>query len=196
VARPHEAHERPAVGLSLATPTTAQAPTEVGKPVLGGYRIAAGEKPTAAEVSAAAPVLPAPAPAPRPEPVQSPAPEPEPVQPPAPQAEPAARFGLRFDTGESISISEPVLLGRNPDATEHPGASAIALADESRSLSKTHMLVRPVDGGLEIVDCSSTNGSGFIRGGTEYGVAARTPTVVTDGDMIRLGDRVAAVVHV
>jgi hypothetical protein len=180
MARPHEAHERPAVGLSLATPTAAQMPPEVGKPVLGGYRIADGEKPTAA--------------VPQPEPEQ-PAPQPEPVQPPAPQPEPAARFGLRFDTGESIPISEPVLLGRNPDATEHPGASAIALADDSRSLSKTHMLVRPVDGGLEIVDCRSTNGSGLIRGGTEYGVAAGTPTMTTDGDMIRLGDRVAAVVR-
>ncbi len=58
------------------------------------------------------------------------------------------------------------------------------------------MLVRPVDGGLEIVDCRSTNGSGLIRGGTEYAVAAGTPTMATDGDMIRLGDRVAAVVRV
>jgi hypothetical protein len=123
--------------------------------------------------------------------VPSPAPRPEPAQP-----GPAARFSLRFDSGESIPISAPVLLGRNPDATDYPGASAIALADDSRSLSKTHMLVRPVDGGLEIVDCRSTNGSGVIRGGTEYGVAAGTPTLATDGDMIRLGDRVAAVVRV
>jgi len=192
MARPHEAHGRPAVGLSLATPTTAQTPPEVGKPVLGGYRIADGEKPTAA----APQPEPVQSPAPRPEPVQPPAPRPEPVQTPAPQPESAVRFGLRFDSGESIPISEPVLLGRNPDATEHPGASAIALADDSRSLSKTHMLVRPVDGGLEIVDCSSTNGSGLIRGGTEYGVAAGAPTMATDGDMIRLGDRVAAVVRV
>jgi FHA domain len=88
-----------------------------------------------------------------------------------------------------------VLLGRNPDASEHPGASAIALADDSRSLSKTHLLVRPVDGGLEIIDCRSTNGSGLIRGGTEYAVVAGTPTTATDGDLIRLGDRVATVVR-
>jgi hypothetical protein len=115
---------------------------------------------------------------------------------PAPQPRPAAGFSLRFDSGESIPISRPILLGRNPDPTEHPGASAVALADDSRSLSKTHMLVRPVEGGLEIVDCHSTNGSGVIRGGTELPVAAGTPTMATDGDMIRLGDRVATVVRV
>ena len=197
MARPHEAHERPAVGPSLAT-STAQTPVEAGRPVLGGYRIAGGENPTPPVVappasvrSASAPPAVSPPPAPQPVPVPAPAPPPAPVQP-----ESEARFGLRFDSGESIPISAPVLLGRNPDATDYPGASAIALADDSRSLSKTHMLVRPVDGGLEIVDCRSTNGSGVIRAGTEYGVAAGTPTLATDGDMIRLGDRVAAVVRV
>ena len=197
MARPHEAHERPAVGPSLAT-STAQTPVEAGRPVLGGYRIAGGENatppvvaPPASVRSASAPPAVSPPPAPQPVPAPAPAPPPAPVQP-----ESEARFGLRFDSGESIPISAPVLLGRNPDATDYPGASAIALADDSRSLSKTHMLVRPVDGGLEIVDCRSTNGSGVIRGGTEYGVAAGTPTLATDGDMIRLGDRVAAVVRV
>ena len=109
---------------------------------------------------------------------------------------PAARFGLRLDTGESILVSEPVLLGRNPDATEHPEARPIALTDDSRSLSKTHLLVRPVDGGLEIIDCRSTNGSGLVRAGVEYAVAAGIPVRTVDGDVIRLGDRVASVVRV
>ena len=199
MARPHEAHERPAVGPSLAT-STAQTPVEAGRPVLGGYRIAGGENATPPVVAPPAPVRSASAPhavSPPPAPQPVPVPAPAPAPPPAPvQPESEARFGLRFDSGESIPISAPVLLGRNPDATDYPGASAIALADDSRSLSKTHMLVRPVDGGLEIVDCRSTNGSGVIRGGTEYGVAAGTPTLATDGDMIRLGDRVAAVVRV
>jgi len=189
IARPHDPRERPTVGLSLATPT-AQTPTEAGKPVLGGYRV--GEKPPAAEVHVAStpPATPAAAP-------PAPAPAPASASPaPAPQPDATTLFALRFDSGESIPISGPVLLGRNPDATSHPGASAIALADDSRSLSKTHMLVRPVDGGLEVIDCRSTNGSGVIRGGAEHPVAAGTPTIATDGDMIRLGDRVAAVVRI
>jgi uncharacterized RDD family membrane protein YckC len=176
MARPHETSVRPSVGLPPIAPATAPEPAEAGKPVLGGYRRSGRQ---------AAPAAPAP---------QSAAPAPQPAAP-APQPEPVVRFGLRWDSGESIPIAAPVLLGRNPDAAEHPGATAIALADDSRSLSKTHLLVRPVPGGLEIVDCRSTNGSGLIRGGTEYGVAAGTPTTATEGDMIRLGDRVAAVVR-
>ena len=57
------------------------------------------------------------------------------------------------------------------------------------------MRVRPVAGGLEITDCHSTNGSGLVRDGVEYVVTAGSPVVTTDGDTIRLGDRVAAVVR-
>jgi uncharacterized RDD family membrane protein YckC len=174
MARPHDAHERPTIGLSPATPRAAPEAAEAGKPVLGGYRMAAREAPTAA-----APQMPEPAPVP-----PNPVPAPEPV-----------RLGLRWETGETTPIAAPVLLGRNPDAAEHPGATAIALADDSRSLSKTHLLVRPVADGLEIVDCHSTNGSGLIRGGTEYGIPAGTPATATEGDTIRLGDRVATVIR-
>ncbi|WP_314506248.1 RDD family protein [uncultured Microbacterium sp.] len=110
-------------------------------------------------------------------------------------AETPVRWSLRFDSGESIPIASPVLLGRNPDAKDHPGASAVALPDESMSLSKTHLLARPVEGGLEILDCRSTNGSGLIRGGAEHAIVAGTPTTAREGDVIRLGDRVATVVR-
>ena len=262
VARPHEANERQTIGLPQTAAPTGLAPSEAGKPVLGGYRISDAEAPGSSaapqfpnvgipaglpshpaptalptpppqpapapipaptplhvpDPPAAAPAAPAPAPRPAPapapvpqpvrapQPVQQPTPEREPIAAPTPAPasapaqvaapEPVARYGLRFDTGESILVSEPVLLGRNPDPTGHPGSRAIALADDSRSLSKTHLLVRPVDGGIELADCGSTNGSGLIRGGTEYGVTPGTPVGAIEGDMIRLGDRVATVVRV
>lgn len=244
VARPYEAHERPAIGLLQTSASAQPSPVEAGKPVLGGYRVADGERPAGVEqrpvepdarveassrrelrqaqpVSQAQPV-PQAAPVAQAAPAAPAVPQAAPATPAVPQAAaspahavppaaavPAApmtpavlaaqaaatQFALRFDTGDRIPITGPVLLGRNPDAGEHPGAHAVALADDSRSLSKTHLLVRPVDGGLEIVDCHSTNGSGLIRGGTEYGVAAGVPVQAADGDMIRLGDRVAAVVR-
>lgn len=179
---------------SLATPTDPDAQPEY-RP---GGRVSAGvlgiARPDARERPATGAVAPAPT-----TPVEAPAAEPAvaPVQQPVPPpvAPASVHFGLRFDSGESIPVSEPVLLGRNPDAAEHPGARAIALADDSRSLSKTHMRVTPIDGGLEIVDCRSTNGSGLIRGGIEYAVTAGVPVATTEGDTIRLGDRTAAVVR-
>lgn len=224
VARPYEPHERPSVGLPQVAAPVGLGRYEAGKPVLGGYRVADGDRESESAIvgsdapaplrSPAAP-LPSPTPAPQPSPASQPSPEPQPssapepapepapqpapqpelLRPPAPAARPALRFGLRFDTGESILVSETVVLGRNPDATGHPGARAIALTDDSRSLSKTHLVVRPVDGGIEIVDCHSTNGSGLVRDGSEYAVTPAVPTIATEGDMIRLGDRVAAVVR-
>ncbi|WP_439591909.1 RDD family protein [Microbacterium sp.] len=116
---------------------------------------------------------------------------------PAPASVPAAaRLALRFDSGESIPVDGPVLLGRNPEDPGNPGARAVALADDSRSLSKTHALVTPVAGGLEVADKHSTNGSALIRGDVENRIDPAAPVLAVDGDRIRLGDRIAAVVRV
>lgn len=189
VARPHDPRER-----SEGGPASAPASLRGDAP--------SPPVPAPAPVPASTPA-PAPTPAPVPTPAPAPAPTPaaepsvpSPASDPAPAPAPMVRHGLRFDTGENILVAEPVLLGRNPDAAGHPGARAIALADDSMSLSKTHMLVRPVDGGIEVIDCRSTNGSGLIRGGTEYGIAPGAPVQAVDGDMLRLGDRIATVVRV
>lgn len=156
--------------------------------------------------AAAAPATPTPAPAPAAPtpagPVASAAPAaatPAPAAPAAsaPAAPPAPTgFGLRLDTGESIRIDGPILLGRNPDAAPHPGARPVPLPDDTRSLSKTHLLVRPVPGGLEVVDLHSTNGSALSRNGIDMAMPAGTVVAITAGDTIRLGDRVFAVVAV
>ncbi|MGY1551461.1 RDD family protein [Microbacterium sp. A588] len=138
---------------------------------------------------------------PQPAPTPAPAPQPQPARQPTPAPAPASavpnpsRFALRLDTGERISVSAAILLGRNPDAAEHPGAHPIPLPDDSKSISKTHLLVRPVDIGLEIIDCYSTNGSGLIRDGVEYALTPGTPVVTVPGDTIRFGDRIAVVLN-
>lgn len=178
-----------------------------------GSRISAGVLGLARPPEPSDRPAPAPAPAPVPQPrlpqPQLPQLQPEGVPellPAAPPAEPApapaaaqasrsTTLVLRLDTGERIPVSGPILLGRNPDAAQHPGARPIRVADGSRTLSKTHMLVRPVTGGLEVVDCASTNGSGLIRAGVDHGLAAGVPVRAGDGDKIRLGDRIADVVR-
>ncbi|MEV7618949.1 RDD family protein [Microbacterium sp. NPDC089321] len=218
VARPHDANERPVIGLPVVAESEPEPQGEAGKPVLGGYRAPAKpdeqasgpaspppSAPTPA-AGAAAPVVDAVPRQPReartvavqrqPEAPAAPAPAPAAPAPAAAEAATPVRFGLRFDTGEGIGVTAPVLLGRNPDASGHPGATPMPLADSTRSLSKTHLLARPVDGGIEVVDLGSTNGSGLIRGGAEYALSAGAATLVTEGDTIRLGDRIAAVVRV
>ena len=105
-------------------------------------------------------------------------------------------LALRLDTGETIPVTAPILLGRDPDVAAHPGAQAVPLTDTTRTLSKTHALIQPVAGGLEIIDRRSTNGCGVIRGGIETELASGGSATVAEGDAIRLGDRTADVVQI
>ncbi|WP_203136966.1 RDD family protein [Microbacterium sp. JZ31] len=217
VARPHDPRERPVVGLAEIAPAPVVVAGESGRPVLGGYRLRGDTDPTPdapsaeAERGQSAP-RPAAAPPTTPFAAESVAAPPAAVTPPAAPAvppqvvltgsdaraaepiPPAARFMLRLDTGEDLLVSAPVVLGRRPDASEIPGgAHPVALEDDSRSLSKTHLLVRPAEGGLEVVDLGSTNGSALIRGGVEHPMTAGVPLTAADSDTIRFGDRTAVV---
>ncbi|MFS0867765.1 FHA domain-containing protein, partial [Microbacterium sp. 179-B 1A2 NHS] len=130
------------------------------------------------------------APAPERPPAAAPAPEPAPAAVPAPEP----RWGLRMDTGETIPLLEAVLVGRDPDAAAVPGARTMRLTDASRSLSKTHALLRPVPGGVEALDWNSTNGTAVIRSGEEHELPPGVAATAAGGDTIRLGDRHAEVV--
>ncbi|MGA6126205.1 MULTISPECIES: RDD family protein [unclassified Microbacterium] len=138
------------------------------------------------------------APASAPELVPAPAREaaPAPTAEPAPQVVPAPspRWGLRFDTGETVAVTGPLLIGRDPDPASAPGAEPHRLLDESRSLSKTHAILTPTAHGLEVVDRGSTNGSAVVRAGVETAAVAGVALAAAVGDTIRLGDRLAEVV--
>ena len=213
VARPHAAPgglETPAAPTtaphaSMTAPEPAPVPVQQ-PPVVRPAPVTAPQPPAPAPQPPAGPVPP-PASEASPDPASVPAPAsapPAPVPPapaavpsavpPTPSAAPVARFALKLDTGQSIPVAETVLLGRNPDASGHPDARPLPLADASKSLSKTHLLVRPVATGFEIIDCGSTNGSGLIRDGIEYAAPAGAPVPVREGDTIRMGDRLATVV--
>src|SRR5690606_10910166 len=66
----------------------------------------------------------------------------------------AARFVLGFDTGQEVLVDAPLLLGRNPEASD-PHLRPVAIADEEYSVSKAHLFVRPTAGGVEMIDRGS-----------------------------------------
>lgn len=164
-----------------------------------GTPVAPVPTPAASPAPAPAPAAsPAPAPAPAPTPVPAPAPAPAAPAPaaPAPAPIPApAALALRFDTGETVVVDRAVLIGRNPDAAAHPDARAVSLPDTTRTLSKTHALLRPVEGGIEIVDLRSTNGCAVRSGGEESEIPAGGSAAAHAGDTVRLGDRTAEIVR-
>ena len=114
---------------------------------------------------------------------------------PAPaQPTQAPAFVLELDTGERIAVAAGVVVGRNPTVPEGAvGASRLPVADSTRSVSKTHLGLRPIQGGLEVTDFRSTNGTFIVHAGAERTLAPWEPELAVPGDTVRFGDRTAVV---
>lgn len=114
-----------------------------------------------------------------------------PPAPPVPPRPPAPPEGvLVLDTGQRIRVAGRVLLGRDPQARADIGdARLIAIPDETRSISKTHLSLRVTELGVELSDLGSTNGTEIERDGQSAVVAPGAPVLAARGDTVRFGDR-------
>jgi len=196
-----------AVPPAASVPPTASVPPAVAVPPAGSVHRAPPPAPRAAEAPpvsypgpAHAPVVAAaeawapPMIAPPPPTSDRPADAPAGSARPASLARPAAVLVL--DTGERIPVAagRGVLIGRAPArGNGEDDLDAVAIADHTMSVSKTHILVRSTPGGLEVADRHSTNGSAVVRDGRQHELVPDRPTPVHDGDDIRFGDRRARV---
>ena len=165
----------PVAPVAAPDPVVMSAPAPTGAPVEAPI---AAPAPTGAPVSMAAPAVSAP--------VQQPVPPAEPAVParhggasampkvpqaPTPQASApqqaaprpsfasAPTLAIIVDDGQRIEVNAQIVLGRAPEQTP-ADAQAIAIADSTRSLSRTHLRVAPADGeALWIEDTFSANGT-------------------------------------
>lgn len=165
----------PVAPVAAPDPVVMSAPAPTGAPVEAPI---AAPAPTGAPVSMAAPAVSAP--------VQQPVPPAGPVVParhggtsampkvpqaPTPQANApqqaaprpsfasAPTLAIIVDDGQRIEVNAQIVLGRAPEQTP-ADAQAIAIADSTRSLSRTHLRVAPADGeALWIEDTFSANGT-------------------------------------
>jgi hypothetical protein len=75
-------------------------------------------------------------------------------------AEFPAQFRLRFDDGSALAVRGRGLIGREPAAGAGKlVAHLVALADDSYSMSRTHLEFDVDENALRVRDCASTNGS-------------------------------------
>ena len=165
----------PSAPVAAPDPVVMSAPAPTGAPVEAPIVAPA---PTGAPVSMAAPAVSAP--------VQQPVPPAGPAVParhsgasampkvpqaPTPQASApqqaaprpsfasAPTLAIIVDDGQRIEVNAQIVLGRAPEQTP-ADAQAIAIADSTRSLSRTHLRVAPADGeALWIEDTFSANGT-------------------------------------
>ncbi|KAA9086558.1 DUF5684 domain-containing protein [Microbacterium radiodurans] len=157
----------------------------------------------------AAPSAPAPSPQPQPHP-----PAAAPAQQPAPVAHPAAASvagipaasdeldertvlaarrapaaTLRLPGGQTVALTgDAVVLGRNPLAPDDaPAAQVVSVDDATRTVSKTHALLRRTPQGWTITDLASTNG--VFVGESEDEVTGTAPV----SGLFHLGDAELAI---
>lgn len=105
-----------------------------------------------------------------------------------------ARFRLEFDDGTSLAVRGRGLIGRNPAAAAGERIEHLAaIADDTCSMSRTHLEFGVGENGLWVRDCASTNGSAMEVNGLctplEPGLAVSAPP----GCTIHMGARRLAV---
>jgi uncharacterized RDD family membrane protein YckC len=91
-------------------------------------------------------------------------------------------WSILLDDGRRIPIDGLVLLGRNPQPRAgEEDAQLIKIADETRTVSKSHLAVGVDAGGVYVVDRGSTNGSTVS---TTNGLSTRCKA----GEIVRVGE--------
>lgn len=103
---------------------------------------------------------------------------------------PAATWALALDDGRVVALDGPTVFGRDPAAL--PGEHGVALrpvADENRTVSKTHVKLEPGTDCVMVTDRHSTNGVVVITAGVARRCRAGEPMVAAKGSVVRFGDR-------
>lgn len=196
----------PVAPVAAPDPVVMSAPAPTGAPVEAPI---AAPAPTGAPVSMAAPAVSAP--------VQQPVPPAGPAVParhggasampkvpqaptqhasapqqaaPRPSFASAPTLAIIVDDGQRIEVNAQIVLGRAPEQTP-ADAQAIAIADSTRSLSRTHLRVAPADGeALWIEDTFSANGTRLqAHDGSTQPLPRGQRVKVPVGTVLLLGER-------
>ena len=102
----------------------------------------------------------------------------------------AAPLAVIVDDGQRIEVNAPIVLGRAPEQTPSD-ARAVAIADSTRSLSRTHLRVAPADGdAMWVEDTFSANGTRLqAPDGTTQPLPRGERVKVPLGTVLLLGER-------
>lgn len=99
---------------------------------------------------------------------------------------------LTTDDGAERVVDRAVVIGRNPSA---PGTEVLfVMKDDTRSVSKTHLMIDGTGEDITVTDLGSTNGSTILReDGSRENLVPNSPTVLPTGAQLTLGDRTLSV---
>jgi hypothetical protein len=95
-----------------------------------------------------------------------------------------------LDDGRTVPLDGAAVFGRDPAALPgENGISLLAVPDETRTVSKTHVKLEPGADAVLVTDRHSTNGVVVITAGVATRCRAGEPMVATSGSVVRFGDR-------
>jgi pSer/pThr/pTyr-binding forkhead associated (FHA) protein len=94
-----------------------------------------------------------------------------------------------YGDGAVIEIDGTIVVGRDPSSSLVANSAAVPIADDGRTMSKSHAVLSVTDEGLFVEDLHSTNGVRIIRDGKEIVVSAGSPARVRADDVLVLGER-------
>jgi pSer/pThr/pTyr-binding forkhead associated (FHA) protein len=98
---------------------------------------------------------------------------------------------LTWDTGDRQAVYGRTVFGRNPLGAAD--VLAVAVRDETLSLSRTHFEIGGDATGAWLADHTSRNGTVIVRGSVRRTVEPGERVRLQVGDRIELGDRVVVV---
>ncbi|MEV1131381.1 FHA domain-containing protein [Agromyces sp. NPDC049794] len=117
------------------------------------------------------------------------------VESAAPTPQPVARtrvdrVELAFSTGQRVTVAGSAVIGRKPgDTALAMGVQGIEVADDTRSVSRVHLVLEVADGTITVGDVGSSNGSGIERNGVVTQLESAGPRVEAfPGDTVWVGD--------
>lgn len=95
-----------------------------------------------------------------------------------------------LDDGLRIKVDGPLVLGRNPLAPDdYPDARSVRVTDETMRLSKTHMVLQPIEGQVQVIDVGATNGVYIEADRERTRIPTHAPWPLSAGDMVHFGGR-------
>jgi uncharacterized RDD family membrane protein YckC len=119
----------------------------------------------------------------------------EPEQPVVARQQTVAPYLVTLDTGQSMTVTGPGLIGRAPRPV--PGERCdhvIVIEDPERSVSRSHARFGIDDGTFWVSDAGSGNGTQLaLPGGRVVAVPADQRVPVPSGGVIRVGDRTVTI---